>query len=51
LVSMRERLRLIGGHLTLESDRSHGTRILVRVPLSSGARRGTNEQRQYRASA
>jgi len=35
LVSMRERLRLVGGQLTIESKPSHGgTRVLVRVPLS-----------------
>ena len=33
LLSMSERLRLIGGDLTVESEPSHGTRIRVRVPL------------------
>jgi PAS domain S-box-containing protein len=32
LISMRERLRLIGGHLSIESEPSHGTRIRVRIP-------------------
>jgi signal transduction histidine kinase len=32
LISMRERLRLVGGHLSIESEPSHGTRIRVRVP-------------------
>jgi len=32
LISMRERLRLVGGHLSVESEPSHGTRIRVRVP-------------------
>ena len=32
LISMRERLRLIGGHLSIESEPSHGTRILARIP-------------------
>ena len=32
LISMRERLRLVGGHLSVESQPSHGTRICVRVP-------------------
>jgi PAS domain S-box-containing protein len=32
LVSMRERLRLVGGHLSVESKPSRGTRIRVRVP-------------------
>jgi PAS domain S-box-containing protein len=33
LLSMSERLRLIGGDLTVESAPSHGTRIWVRAPL------------------
>jgi PAS domain S-box-containing protein len=33
LVSMRERLRLVGGRLTIESKPSHGTRIYASVPL------------------
>lgn len=33
LISMRERLRLAGGHLSVESEPSHGSRIRVRVPL------------------
>lgn len=32
IISMRERLRLIGGHLSVESEPSHGTRIRVRIP-------------------
>jgi len=32
LVSMRERLRLVGGNLSIESAPSQGTRIRVRVP-------------------
>jgi PAS domain S-box-containing protein len=36
LLSMRERLRLIGGQLAVESRPSHGTRICARVPLSDG---------------
>ncbi len=31
-VSMRERLRLVGGHLSISSEPSHGTRIRVRIP-------------------
>ena len=34
LISMRERLRLIGGTLGIESGRSRGTRVRARVPLS-----------------
>jgi signal transduction histidine kinase len=33
LISMRERLRLVGGLLSVESQPSHGSRIRVRVPL------------------
>jgi PAS domain S-box-containing protein len=33
LISMRERLRLVGGHLAVESEPSRGTRIRVRIPL------------------
>ncbi|HMD10420.1 MAG TPA: MASE1 domain-containing protein [Candidatus Acidoferrum sp.] len=35
LVSMRERLRLVGGHLSVESEPSRGTRICVRVPQAA----------------
>jgi PAS domain S-box-containing protein len=33
LISMRERLQLVGGHLSVESDASHGTRIRVLIRL------------------
>jgi signal transduction histidine kinase len=33
-ISMRERLRLVGGRLWVKSKPSHGTRIRVRVPLT-----------------
>ncbi len=32
LISMRERLRLVGGQLSIESGPSRGTRILARIP-------------------
>ena len=32
LISMRERLRSVGGQLSIESEPSHGTRIRVRIP-------------------
>jgi signal transduction histidine kinase len=35
LISMQERLRLIGGQLSVESEPSHGTRIRVRIPRST----------------
>jgi len=34
-ISMRERLRLVGGRLSVRSKPFHGTRIRVRVPLSA----------------
>ncbi len=43
LVSMRERLRLIGGQLLVESEPSHGTRIRVHVPLTEGEQEITNQ--------
>src|SRR6267154_3595867 len=33
LISMRERLRLVRGHLSVESEPCRGTRIRVRIPL------------------
>jgi PAS domain S-box-containing protein len=42
LISMSERLRLIGGHLTVESEPLHGTRIRARVPLSSRIGQSSN---------
>jgi len=51
LISMRERLRLVGGHLSIESEVSHGTRIRARTPLSSIAGQGTDEVRRRAASA
>ena len=44
LISMRERLRLVGGQLTIESEPSRGTRIRARVPLTA-----TSEQIQGQA--
>jgi PAS domain S-box-containing protein len=32
LITMQERLRLVGGQLSVESEPSHGTRIRVRIP-------------------
>jgi PAS domain S-box-containing protein len=51
LISMRERLRLVGGNLLVQSEPLHGTRIRVRVPLSTGAIEGTIEPKQFRANA
>jgi PAS domain S-box-containing protein len=33
LITMQERLRLVEGQLTVQSEPSHGTRIRVRIPL------------------
>jgi two-component system sensor kinase len=34
-ISMRERVRLVGGHLSIESEPTRGTQIRVRVPLTA----------------
>jgi signal transduction histidine kinase len=49
LVSMRERLRLIEGELTVESAFPHGTRICARAPLP--ATHDTSKQKAYKAGA
>jgi PAS domain S-box-containing protein len=51
LISMRERLRLVGGHLFIESRPSHGTRIHLRVPLHATNAQVTTEGKAHRASA
>jgi signal transduction histidine kinase/integral membrane sensor domain MASE1 len=51
LISMRERLRLVGGHLSVESYPSHGTRIRVSVPLFRADAEGTNEGKTRKAGA
>jgi PAS domain S-box-containing protein len=51
LISMRERLRLIGGHFAVESEPSQGTRIRVRVPLPECPGHATNEPKHYKANA
>jgi len=35
LISMRERVHLVGGQFSIESEPSRGTRILVHVPVTS----------------
>ena len=35
-LSMKERLRLVGGQLSLDSRPGHGTRIDARIPLPDG---------------
>jgi signal transduction histidine kinase len=51
LVSMRERLGLIGGQFTVESQPSDGTRIRVRVPLSNGSIQSASEPQRRKANA
>ncbi|MGB2632992.1 MAG: ATP-binding protein, partial [Candidatus Acidiferrum sp.] len=51
LISMRERLRLIGGHVVVESEPARGTRIHVRVPLSDSTSQDPPELKKFKASA
>ena len=51
LISMRERLRLVGGHLVIESEPSHGTRIRVRVPLPTTNAGVASEEKAQEAGA
>lgn len=50
LISMCERVRLIGGHLVVESEPSHGTRIRVRVPVSNGGGHKRSETNAFKAN-
>jgi len=43
LISMQERVRLIGGKFSIESELLKGTRVLVRVPVTRVAARVGNE--------
>jgi signal transduction histidine kinase len=47
---MRERLRLIGGHLDVESEPSRGTRIYVRVPVGDGGAQKENRTKAFKAN-
>ena len=51
LISMRERLRLVGGQLSVESEPSHGTRIRVSVSLFRADAEGTSEKKTHKAGA
>ena len=51
LISMRERVRLIGGNLVVESEPSHGTRIRVRAPVSNGGGQKRSETTAFKANA
>jgi signal transduction histidine kinase len=41
LIGMRERAVQIGGHLQLESQPGHGTKVTLRLPLSQAAHHGS----------
>ena len=49
LISMRERLRAVGGQLSVESEPLHGTHICARVPLSRDAAGGSKNDSGARA--
>ena len=51
LVSMRERLGLVGGRFLVESEPSHGTRIRVRVPVPISNPSVTSEGQALKAGA
>ena len=51
LISMRERLRLVGGDIVIESEPLHGTRLYVHVPLPASKRSVTSEEKAYKAGA
>lgn len=51
LISIRERLRMIGGRLVVESKPSRGTRVRVRVPLRGGVSPDLGEPKQLKANA
>jgi signal transduction histidine kinase len=51
LISMRERLRTVRGHLSIESKPAQGTRIYVRVPWDATNTQGTTEGKTHRAGA
>ena len=51
LISMRERLRLVRGHLSVESESSNGTQIRVRVPLFTSKPGVTGEGKAHTAGA
>jgi len=51
LISMRERLRVVGGQLSIESEPSNGTRIRVRIPLPATNAQVTSEGKARQAGA
>ena len=51
LVSMSERLRLVGGFLAIESDPSRGTTIRARIPLSTSDDQRVDQPRHHVTTA
>ena len=51
LISMRERLRQVGGDIVIESEPLHGTRLQVHVPLPASHPPVTSEEKAYKAGA
>ena len=51
LISMRERLRTVRGHLSIESKPRQGTRIHARVPWDATNAHVTSESKAHRAGA
>jgi signal transduction histidine kinase len=51
LISMHERVRLVRGHLSVESEPSRGTRIRVRVPLFATKAGVKSEEKALKAGA
>jgi PAS domain S-box-containing protein len=49
LVSMRERLRLVGGVLSIESETPHGTRVCAHIPLRTTNTGATSQERAHKA--
>ena len=47
LVSMRERLHLVGGEISISSELRHGTRIEARVPLASQSTGGKEQFKSH----
>lgn len=49
LISMRERLALVGGHLSVKSELSHGTQIRAHVPLATTNRGLARKEKAHKA--
>ena len=51
LVGMRERLRLVGGRLSVKSGPMSGTEVFAEVPLASMTAQGTNKPKHRKTGA